>query len=233
MYSQEIRKVILQQKPQSIFIAEKLYREKLSFLPEATYYKTLERMIHKNEISRIGKGVYSVSEVTKFGIIKSNLNEIVKTFIGEQQPKGLFIGYHLYNRLRLTTQISKRVEAYTTMIQSETRTIGSHKFYRLKFKLDPSIVQMIELMEVLEHYEKIEDLNMHKLIRYLEETSQTFNEKKFEIVINNIKYKKRTIALWQSFLEYKGRENGLKEYLSSLSNYHLPDIKEWYALTQK
>ena len=93
-YAQEIKKVIFQLKPQSIFIAEKLYREKLSFLPEATFYKTLERMVHKNEIFRIGKGVYSISEITKFGIIKSNPSEIIKAFIGEPQFKGLFIGLH-------------------------------------------------------------------------------------------------------------------------------------------
>ncbi|KAF0225502.1 MAG: hypothetical protein FD179_1234, partial [Erysipelotrichaceae bacterium] len=227
-YAQEIRKVIFQLKPQSIFVAEKLYREKLSILPEATFYKTLERMIHKNEISRIGKGVYSISEITKFGIIKSNPNEIINTFIGETQLKGLFIGYQLYNRLGLTTQISKRIEAYTTVIQSETKTIGSNKFYRIRIRLNPSVIKMIELMEVLEHYEKIEDLNIRRFTKYLEESSLSFNEKEFEIVLSNLKYKKRTIALLRSFLEYKGHKNTLGKYLSSLSNYHLPDVKEWY-----
>ncbi|KAF0223103.1 MAG: hypothetical protein FD179_1817, partial [Erysipelotrichaceae bacterium] len=35
----------------------------------------------------------------------------------------------------------------------------------------------------------------------------------------------------RSFLEYKGHKNTLGKYLSSLSNYHLPDVKEWYAPT--
>ena len=90
---------------------------------------------------------------------------------------------------------------------------------------------MIHALEVLQNYYNIQDINYIAFVKFAEELAEKYDEKVFTNVISKITYKKSTIAFLQEILDYYGIENNLNVYLSRLSEYKHPKMKEIYELT--
>jgi len=119
-YNSEIEKRIERFNPNEIIVARKLYSEELSDIPEATFFKVLERMIKQNTLVRISKGVYCRPKKTRFGVITTNESEIIRYFTGNSN-NGMVIGYRLYNRIGLTTQVPKTAEIYSNLVSEDKK----------------------------------------------------------------------------------------------------------------
>ena len=112
---ERIELIIKEYTENELIFASRVYQEKLSNeMNEAAYYQMLSRMCKDGSITRITKGIYCRPKFSKFGTIPPSESEIVRSFT--ENGQGVVVGYSLYNALKLTTQVPKRVSVYSSLI---------------------------------------------------------------------------------------------------------------------
>lgn len=122
-YQLEVREKIESYPLRELIIANKFLIEKLPNIPANTYYKSIERMRKKGELEWLAKGVYCRPKVTKFGKISAGEENILNYYIGKENYTGVVIGYRLYNKYGITTQVSKSVKIYSNVLEEEKKVI--------------------------------------------------------------------------------------------------------------
>lgn len=213
-----------------LIFASKLYREQLyDKVNEPAFYKVLERMCKSGELMKIAKGTYYLPKNTKHGIVPPSDKDIIHAYT--KNCTGTVIGYTLYNSLNLTTQVSKSIQVMSSALEGFTKTIRNITICQVHINYSKSIIDMIHALEVLQNYYNIQDINYIAFVKFAEELAEKYDEKVFTNVISKITYKKSTIAFLQEILDYYGIENNLNVYLSRLSEYKHPKMKEIYELT--
>ncbi len=225
-YNSAVTKEINQFAPNEIIVARKLYQEKLSFVPEATYFKVLERIMKDNKLARISKGVYCRPKATRFGVVAGNESETIRHYIGEGNKFGMVVGYKLYNKYGLTTQISRTTEIYSSLISEKKKVIENITIKQINLPLDQSKIRVIEALEIMQNYKKIEDINSAGFKTYLKMFASRYNNMAALEVLNKMNYQKRTIAFMQMVLAYFGVSNTLSMFLAATSNYKTPKMEE-------
>lgn len=222
-----IRKAIQPYQPNELIFSSALYKKELSqTISEAAFYKSLERMCKSGELMKISKGTYHKPKQTKYGVVPPNEKEIVSAFI--ENGFGMEIGYTLYNRLKLTTQIGKNVNLLSSALEGFTKTIRNIQIEKVELHFTEEIKSMVEGLEVFKNYYEIQDLNPSAFLKYSEKFAKAFNNDAFDEVINKIKYPKSTIAFTSEVLEFYNVNNNLNRHLSMLSNYKHPKMEEIY-----
>lgn len=216
-----------------MIFASKLYKEKLykKNVTETSFYKVLERMCLSNELSKLSKGVYYYPKKSKFGITPISDEEIISRYI--EKNNGMIIGYHLFNKLNLTTQVSKKITLYSTNVESETKNIRNIEIKNISLKINDEYKKIIEMLEVLQSFNKIQDLNYNAFYEYARNFSKEYNEDILKKVLVEKKYKKSTISFLRNILNYFEIRNELDKYLSSLSKYNHIDMEEVYESSRK
>jgi len=225
-YTNEVAKVLARQNELKIIISRDLYREKLSFIPEVTFYKILERLEKTEKIHKIAKGVFCLSQKTKFGNLYSSEKDIVDYFVAANS--GMVVGYGAFNQLGITTQISKRVEVYSNKVSECTKHLKNVSIRNVNLTFSEDNKKAIQLMEILEHFSEIEDLNILQFQNVASSLLKSYNENNFDNVFKTIKYKKRTIAFLETLLNSANIENNMKKYLSATSEYEIPNLEGLY-----
>ena len=124
MKSRERIETIIKEYPENALIfASRIYQEKLSEeMTDVAYYQMLSRMCKDGAIARIAKGIYCRPKVSKFGTIPPSEQEIIRSFTENEQ--GVVVGYTLYNALKLTSQVPKRVVAYSSLLEEQLYGAG-------------------------------------------------------------------------------------------------------------
>ena len=165
----------------TLVMTGKLYREKYSTkMSEAAFAQAISRLCRSGEIVRISKGVYCRPKKTRFGTILPSEKEIVDLFT--TGTNGVLVGYGLYNALGVTTQISKRQTAYSSVADERLKQIGSVTVRKYDLEYTPEVKSIIRMMELLHHYKEIQDLNGAEMIRSTRVLAGEYNEDAFEIV---------------------------------------------------
>lgn len=222
-----VREALSELKENELFIASRLYKEKLSeSIGEAAYYKMLQRMCEAGELVKIAKGTYHLPRIGKYGVVPPSEKEIVSAFT--ENKTGTVVGYKLYNSLNLTTQISKTVTVMSSALEGLTKSIRNVVVYRVPLEFSKEITNIVQGLEVLQNFSTIQDINYSAFLKYSETLASTFNSKAFEEAIAKKNYKKSTIAFLQEILNYYNVENNLSKYLSTLSEYKYPRMEELY-----
>ncbi len=229
-YTKNIQKRIEQIPYNQIIIASELYFKYFSEVAEPTYYKILERMTKQDRLIHLTKGIYYRPKINRFGKIPITEEDIAQYYI--QTDNGIVIGYNLYNSKGITTQISKKIEILSTELAEEKKNIGNVVINKVKIQLDENTKPVIETLEILQNYYKIENINNERLMLYMNEFAKRYSDKTTQYVIENRKYKKSTIAFLASFLDYLEVNHSLNRYLSSLSRYAIPNMETIYESTQ-
>lgn len=218
-----------------IIFASKLYKEVLfnKQVSELSFYKTLERMYKKKEIEKLSKGIYYFPKNSKYGIIPISDEEIASVFTNNNS--GMIVGYKLYNKLKLTTQISKNYNIYSSNVTNTQKKIRNIEIKNIQINFSKEYIRIIEMLEVLQNYYEIQDLNYFEFYNYAKKFSFTYNEKATKIILEKIPYKKSTISFLYNILNYFKIENSLNSYLSTLSKYNHMSMEDVYELarTQK
>ena len=225
-YANYIETIIEQEPENKLLEAHTLYNQSFSTIPEMTYYKTLERMCKKGFLVHLTKGLYYRPKNTRFGTVPISEKDIVDHYIKDNQ--GIVLGYRLYNQKGLTTQISKRVEILSSAVPGKKKNIHNVYVMNISISLTPETIPIIETLEILQNYKSIEDINNTALAAYMKEFARQYPDEDTVYVLKNRKYKKSTIAFLESFLNHFQVKNSLNQFLSSLSSYNIPDMKEFY-----
>ena len=226
-YAAIITEMVMKYPEMEIIDAQKLYNDKFKKISEQAFYQTFSRMAKSGEIKRISKGIYCIPKRGRFGITIANEENILRYLLGHNNTKGVIVGYRMYNKHKLTTQLSKRIEVYSNIITQDKRNVNNIVAQRANIRFDNQAVKMIELLEVLENYKKIEDLNPYFFIRFLKENAKYYDEKTLERITDKITYKKCTMASLKNVLNYFGIENSVRQYLNGTSSYDAIRMEEW------
>ena len=230
-YAMMIKENISKYPDLKIIDAHKLYKEKFSDISEQAYYKTFSRMVKAGELNRVTKGIYCVPKKGRFGVMVSSEKDIFEYYLGSKNNKGMIIGYRMYNKYRLTTQVSKNVEIYSRVILQKKKNIKNITINRVNIQFNTTTIKLIELLEVLQNYRKIEDLNYANLIKFIEDSVKYYNDRILDKLIRVIDYKKSTLASLKSVLDYYGKKNTINKYLNRISKYNVLRMEELNEIT--
>lgn len=227
-----IRKELSKYRENEIIFASTLYKEKLykQNVSESSFYKLLERMYKAKQLEKISKGIYYFPKKGKYGFVPISNEEIISFFTNNKE--GMVVGYNLYNKLNLTTQISKNYIVYSSKAKNEIKRIRNVEIRNINMKYSEEYIRIIELLEVLQNFHKIQDINFKIFYKYVKSFANTYDEKKVNIVLEKIKYKKSTISFLSEVLNHFEVENNLDSYLSKLSKYNHMHMEDIYELTQ-
>ena len=199
-------------------------------MSEAAFMQAISRLAKNGKIERVSKGIYCIPQKTRFGTVLPSDHEIADLFISH--GNGVLIGYGLYNSLGITTQVSKRILAYSSGIENQLKQIGNVTIQRCDLEYDDNTTAIIQMMELFYHYSEIQDLDHSAFLKCIENLAEKYDEEKFKEIQKNINYPKRAIAFLRQVLSYYNIPNNLGRYLSALSNYRIPKMEELYAAAQ-
>ena len=228
-YTSIVENAVEKYKVHELIIAGDLYLEIKNEVPETAFYKNLERMCKSKLLIHLTKGVYYKPKKSAFGEVPISTEQIVNYYI--ENYKGLEVGYKLYNKKGLTTQIGKKVEVLSNNLKEDHKNIGDVSVKKVDIDLDKNTVSTIEMLEVLQNYGKIENINNREFYIYFGEYSKDYSDDIANKVLKKLKYKKSTIAFFRKCLNDFGVENSLNEYLSSVSTYKIPYMEKMDEVT--
>ena len=89
-------------------------------------------------------------------------------------------------------------------------------------------IPIIEALEILQNYNKIEDINYLAFASYMKTFVLNYSDMLTVNVLKNRVYKKSTIAFLRNFLDYFNIKHSLNQFLSSLSTYKVPEVRDLY-----
>ena len=92
----------------------------------------------------------------------------------------------------------------------------------------PEVTGMIHMMEVLQNFGEIQDLNYTQFIKFCEQFAETYSDEVFAQVCQQMRYQKKTISFLRNILMHYHVPNNLGKYLSSLSEYKHPTMEAIY-----
>ena len=229
--NQIIEATVLNCLPNELIFASQLFNEQLSELvSETAYYKTLERLCKSGKLSKLSKGTYYIPRMSSFGVVPISDREIVASFT--KNGTGTVVGYSLYNRLGLTTQISKTITVLSSLLETQTKRINNIVVRYSPLQFSDDVTRMVQALDVLQNVYQIEDINYSVLLQYCSTIAKNYDQSVLEEVLSKQRYSKSTIAFLQEILNFYEKENGLNRYLSSLSNYKFPKMEELYAASR-
>ena len=125
--------------------------------------------------------------------------EIITAFT--QNGTGMVVGYTMYNAMRLTTQVSKNIQIYTSALDEQKKQIGNVFLQKYDMVFSPEVVRMVAMLEVLQNYKRIEDLNESQFKKLCAEFAGRYDEKVFEYILSNISYSEQTIARLKAIID--------------------------------
>lgn len=202
-----------------IIDAQEIYARNFRNIPEQNFYKTISRMAKSGEIIRLAKNIYCKPAVGRFGQVLSSEKHILEYYLGSKGNRGVVVGYRMYNKYKLTTQISKGIEVYSNVSVQERKNVLNVKIKKVNLRFEPSTSKIIELLNVLENFNSIEELNRKNTILFIEGTITSYSDTILENLIKTISYKKSTLASLKSVLDYYTINHSIGNYLGEGSNY--------------
>ena len=223
-YAGAVEEAVLQYEPNQIIVANELYHAMLSYIPEQTFYKTMERLVKSGKLVHLTKGLYYRPKRTRFGNVPISEEEISRHYLSNGE--GLLVGYRMYNREGITTQVGKQVEIFSNSIMEEKKHIQNVSVRKISAELNEKTIPIIEILEILQNYRRIEDMNPKALGAYMEAFSRKYSDEAAQYILSRMKYKKSTIAFLSSVLNHFKVKNTLGSHLSPLSDYKIPDVEE-------
>lgn len=210
----------------TIIFAKLIHGQSFASLSFQTFLKYLERLTYKNVLKVIGKGVYCRPILTPFGVLGVSDNDIKDYFIADNRC-GVAVGYDLYNKYGLTTQIAKKIKVYSNKALYNVQNITNVQVKRCAYTSDLQF--SIECLEILENYSHIEDLNKEAFYRFCENIGHHYEEEMFLRTFAFGFYKKRTLAFLKHILDCFKIKNSLDRYLNATSKYKYPKLEDLHA----
>ena len=231
-YSTIVKEKINTYSELEIIDAQKIYTSTLKNIPEQTYYKTISRMTRNGELERLAKGIYCKPKIGRFGRMVSSEKHILEHYLGAHGRNGVIVGYRMYYKYKLTTQLSKVIEIYSNVSKQEKKKVMNVEIKKANIRFDPSSIKMVELLDFLENIHNIEELNKTNALDFIEEAIEFYSDKTLEKLLKTIGYKKSTLASLKSVLDHYKVSHSVGKYLNELSNYKAINMEDFYEFTR-
>ncbi len=205
-----------------LVVANKLYYEKFHKMSEGAFFKALERLVNQGFLIRVAKGLYikSTEQLDKVQMEQA----VLDYFFGENNDNGMYTGYRLYMKYAITEADDGKIELYSNAVNKDSINIGRIHIRRVSIELSYDKTKILEALEIFQNYSRIKDLNKHHFARYARNFALSYKDDIATYVIDNVKYKKNTIAFMKKVLDMYKIDNTLGQYLSYASKYNIPTV---------
>lgn len=205
-----------------LVVANKLYYEKFHKMSEGAFFKALERLVNQGFLIRVAKGLYikSAEQLDKVQMEQA----VLDYFFGENNDNGMYTGYRLYMKYAITDADDGKIELYSNAVNKDSINIGRIHIRRVSIELSYDKTKILEALEIFQNYSRIKDLNKHHFARYARNFALSYKDDIATYVIDNVKYKKNTIAFMKKVLDMYKIDNTLGQYLSYASKYNIPKV---------
>ena len=205
-----------------LVVANKLYYEKFHKMSEGAFFKALERLVNQGFLIRVAKGLYikSAEQLDKVQMEQA----VLDYFFGENNDNGMYTGYRLYMKYAITEADDGKIELYSNAVNKDSINIGRIHIRRVSIELSYDKTKILEALEIFQNYSRIKDLNKHHFARYARNFALSYKDDIATYVIDNVKYKKNTIAFMKKVLDMYKIDNTLGQYLSYASKYNIPKV---------
>ena len=223
-YAEQIRTQILETPCNQIFVARELKKEAFPDLPEAVYYKTIERMVKQNQLVHLAKGLYYRPVMRENDIVPISNEAIIDYYVSDQC--GTLIGEGLFIEKGIASGFEKRLSLLSNKLSENKKKIGNIEVQRTDIELNESTIPVIETLEILQNYNKIPNLDKKEFIAYMHQFVDEYSDEATEYVLSKCNYKKSTIAFLARILDWYGLAHSMHDYLSPVSKYAIPTIEE-------
>lgn len=220
-YAKEIKDVIFDMSFNEIFEASALKNTQFSHIPDAAYYKMLERMTKYEQLIRLAKGVYWRPEEGNLVLDK----QAVIDFYAKEQS-GIVVGEALYKEKHIIEKNNPQIVILSKKLREDKKHIGDICVEKIDIEINDETIPVVQTLEILQNYNKIENRNQNRFLVYMKHFAEHYSDEATKYVIENKKYKKSTVAFMQRMLSWHGIDNSLERYLSALSEYKIPTIAE-------
>lgn len=220
-YAKEIKDVIFDMSLNEIFEASALKNIQFSHIPDAAYYKMLERMTKCEQLIRLAKGVYCRSEE---GILAVDEQAVVDFYTKEK--KGFVVGEALYKEKHIIDKENPQIMILSSELREDKKHIGDVCVQKIDIEITDETIPVVQTLEILQNYNKMENRNQNRYLAYMKYFAEHYSDEATKYVIENKKYKKSTVAFMQRMLSWHGVDNSLDRYLSALSEYKIPTIAD-------
>lgn len=194
---------------------------------EQAVLRALSRLVQEGEILRFEKGKYYKPRKSRFGVMRPEEKEIVRT---QTEKSDAIVGYvsgvGLYNQLGLTTQVSNELYIVRSTKLPDKEING----YRLKFVARPfrfrkNDIPLLQLLDAIKGIKNIPDTPADVVIKRLAARMKELDEDDLVQMVKLSKnYNPATRALLGAILEnYFPAVNTeiIKKSLNPLSKYKL------------
>lgn len=206
----------------AMFFANAAYDFFENEMTPAAYYKSLERLCKDGNIGRVSKGIYYVMDADGEGIADE---EIIDFYMHDDH--GVMVGQQLYFAEGLVGTVKDTYSVKSNLSAEQKRKIQNVFVEHIDLVLNEERKKVIQVLDVLENYEKIEELNRPGLAKYLEKYAfVSYSDEAANYVLDHLKYKKVTVAFLKAVLDYHQVTNTLGARLSPVSKYKVPNIIE-------
>ena len=194
--------------------------------------KAMERFIKKGMIKRVSTGVFYKPKQSAFGELKPREDELLKPYLFQDGKRIAYItGGSLYNRMGLTTQVSKTIKV-ASKVKRVTTKIGKTQVKPVKSYVDVTNENyyLLEILDALKDFKVISDLDKKSAIALLKyKINKLSKNDQSKIIRYALKYPPRVIALLGAILELSKKKDGLESLrtnLNPLTTYNLGIKKE-------
>ena len=159
-----------------VVAANELYEKEFSKMSEAAFFKALERLAKSGIIQRVAKGMYMKSASSKG-------DDVLNHFFGENNDNGVYIGTRLYNKYGISDVTSDEIWLYSNSIKNETCNIDNIHVKKADIELDYENARVIEALEILQNYYKIENIDKYKFARFARQFAIGYNDERAVYVL--------------------------------------------------
>jgi hypothetical protein len=221
--AQKIEKQISKIKEGTTFKYQQLSIEQSEY---SAATKAIERFIEKGIIKRVSTGIFYKPKQTIFGELKPNEEELLKSYLYQNNKRIAYItGTSLYNRMGLTTQVSKSIKI-ASRDKRITISIGNIKGVPVKSYVDVTDKNfyLLEILDALKDFKKIPDLDISSAIKVISNRLKELNTNEIKQLIKCVlSYPPRVRGFLGALLEKIDSSIELallKKSLNPLSEYN-------------
>jgi hypothetical protein len=186
--------------------------------------KALSREVKDKNLERLKKGVYYKVKKSKFGVLRTGEDEIIKSEIFKNNKQiGYITGTRLYNYMGLTTQLSTIIEIKLNT-RRKIKLIDNRKIvYKYsKIKINKKNIKQLQILDCIQNINKIMDSdvvnNFFKLKKIIDK--MPLKEKNL-LIETSMDYLPKTRAILGMILDNDDsvKIKKLKENINNLSKY--------------
>ena len=182
-FSEQIRNTISNIPYNEIFVASELKRTLLPEVTDTIFYKTLERMSKQNKLVHLTKGLYYRPMIAEGKVIPISEDIIVDYYVSGNA--GAIIGEGFCIEKGISKGFTKRMELISNKLAESKKHVGRIEIQKTDMKLDKEVISVIQTLEVLQNYSKLEKIDKHRFVSFLHDFVEDYSDEVTEYVLSN------------------------------------------------